>query len=73
MDARMLNSGVAWVLLATSHWKALKVSAKLKMFLKMIMQVNPSMARSPVVVCSCQYFAFQIFSAVVIVGKGNIR
>lgn len=45
---RALKTGVALVPLVTSHSYALKVRAKLNMFLKMIMQVKPSMARSPV-------------------------
>ena len=46
-DARMLNRGVALVFIWTSHSKALSVKPKLKMFLKMIMQVKPSIAKSP--------------------------
>ena len=45
--ANALNSGVAWVWFSINQSKALNVSAKLKMFLKMIMHVNPSIARSP--------------------------
>ncbi len=44
---RALKMGVALDLFVTSQSNALSVRAKLKMFLKIIMQVNPSMARSP--------------------------
>lgn len=46
-DPMGLNTGVACVSFATSQSYALNVSAKLNMFLKMIMQVKPSMAKSP--------------------------
>ena len=43
-----LKSGVALLRFWTSQSKALKVRAKLKTFLKMMVQVNPSIARSPI-------------------------
>jgi hypothetical protein len=48
IQARVLNRGVALVPAVTSQSKAFRVRAKLKMFLKMIMQVKPSIAKSPV-------------------------
>lgn len=46
-EANTLNSGVALVWFSINQSKALNVSAKLNMFLKMIMHVKPSIARSP--------------------------
>jgi hypothetical protein len=48
MLPRALKIGRACVELATSQSNAFHVRAKLKKFLKMIMHVKPSMARSPV-------------------------
>ena len=47
---RALKTGVAEPPFVISQSNALKVRAKLKMFLKMIKHVKPSMARSPNVV-----------------------
>jgi hypothetical protein len=46
-EATALKMGVALVLVSTSQSNARMVRPQLKTFLKMIMQVNPSMAKSP--------------------------